>query len=284
LSLGQHTRNDIVRNENLAENLGFGGLTRAVAPYIAPQAGWARAGKTNIGQAHLDLFSPAAISAFFQVIFIDLVLAGDNAIVIGLAAAGLPKSLRNRAILIGIAAATILRIGFALVTTQLLQLGGGLLIAGGLLLLWVCWRMYRELVVPHAEEHAATEALQDADLNKDGTIAGGAPKKTLRQAVTQIIIADVSMSLDNVLAVAGAAHAHPEILIFGLVLSVALMGAASTFIAGLLNRFRWIAWVGLLIILFVAIRMTYEGVDQLVGHTLPAIPFIKGAVPVAVPH
>jgi YjbE family integral membrane protein len=232
----------------------------------------------------LDLFSPAAVSAFFQVIFIDLVLAGDNAIVIGLAAAGLPKALRTRAILIGIAAATILRIGFALITTQLLSLGGGLLIAGGLLLLWVCWRMYRELVVPHEVEHAATEALQDADLNKDGTIAGGAPRKSLRQAVTQIIVADVSMSLDNVLAVAGAAHDHPEILVFGLVLSVALMGVASTFIAGLLNRYRWIAWIGLVIILYVAIRMTYEGADQLLGHTLPAIPFIKAAAPVVVPH
>ena len=137
---------------------------------------------------------------------IDLVLAGDNAIVIGMAAAGLPKTLRSRAILIGIIAATVLRIGFALITTQLLSLGGGLLIAGGLLLLWVCWKMYRELGVPHEHEQTATEALHDADLNADGTVAGGAPRKTLRQAVIQIIVADVSMSLDNVLAVAGAAQ------------------------------------------------------------------------------
>jgi YjbE family integral membrane protein len=232
----------------------------------------------------LDLFSPAAISAFFQVIMIDLVLAGDNAIVIGMAAAGLPKSVRNRAILIGIAAATILRIGFALITTQLLSLGGGLLIAGGVLLLWVCWRMYRELAVPREHEQAATEALQDFDINKDGTVAGGAPRKTLRQAVVQIIIADVSMSLDNVLAVAGAAREHEAVLIFGLALSVALMGLASTFIAGLLNRFHWIAWVGLVIILYVAVRMVYEGADQLMGHSLPMIPFLKGAVPAAVPH
>jgi YjbE family integral membrane protein len=232
----------------------------------------------------LDLFSPAAVAAFFQVIMIDLVLAGDNAIVIGMAAAGLPKSMRNRAILIGIAAATVLRIGFALITTQLLSLGGGLLIAGGVLLLWVCWRMYRELAVPREHEQAATEALQDVDINKDGTVAGGAPRKTLKQAVVQIIIADVSMSLDNVLAVAGAAREHEAVLIFGLALSVALMGLASTFIAGLLNRFHWIAWVGLVIILYVAIRMVYEGADQLVGHTLPAIPLIKGAGPVAVPH
>jgi YjbE family integral membrane protein len=232
----------------------------------------------------LDLFSPSAVAAFFQVIMIDLVLAGDNAIVIGMAAAGLPKTLRSRAILIGIAAATVLRIGFALITTQLLSLGGGLLIAGGLLLLWVCWRMYRELAVPHEEEQAATEALQDTDLNKDGTVAGNAPRKTLRQAVLQIIVADVSMSLDNVLAVAGAAHDHPEILIFGLALSVALMGLASTFIAGLLNKHRWIAWVGLVIILYVAVRMVYEGADQLLGHTLPAIPLLKGAAPAAIPH
>jgi YjbE family integral membrane protein len=172
-----------------------------------------------------------AIFAFLNVIMIDLVLAGDNAIVIGMAAAGLPKELRNRAVLIGIAAATILRIGFALVTTQLLSLGGGLLIAGGLLLLWVCWKMYRELGQSHEQEEGA-EAVTSRDVNKDGTIAGNTPRKTLRQAVIQIIVADVSMSLDNVLAVAGAAHEHPEILIFGLALSVALMGVGRTSCSG----------------------------------------------------
>lgn len=229
------------------------------------------------------LLSPEAFSAFLQVIMIDLVLAGDNAVVIGLAAAGLPKDLRTRAILIGIAAATVMRICFALITTQLLSLGGGLLIAGGLLLLYVCWKMYQELAVPEAHKEAATEAVTGADLNADGKIAAGAPRKTLRQAVIQIIIADVSMSLDNVLAVAGAAHAHPEILVFGLILSVALMGLASSFIAGLLQRHRWIAWVGLVIILYVAVKMLYEGADQVLGHTLPQIPFIKGppAVPAA---
>lgn len=227
-----------------------------------------------------SFFTGEALSAFFQVIMIDLVLAGDNAIVIGLAAAGLPKEHRSRAILIGIAAATVMRICFALITTQLLSLGGGLLIAGGLLLLYVCWKMYQELVVPEAHKLAAAEAVTGADLNADGTVAVGAPRKTLRQAVIQIIIADVSMSLDNVLAVAGAAHDHPEILVFGLVLSVALMGLASTFIAGLLQKQRWIAWVGLVIILYVALKMVYEGADQLLGHTLPAIPFMKGA-PVA---
>ena len=214
---------------------------------------------------------PSFFSSLLQVILIDLVLAGDNAVVIGLAAAGLPSDVRRRAILIGIIAATVLRIGFALVTTQLLSLGGGLLIAGGLLLLWVCWKMYRELSTPQEEEHEATEALADADLNADGTVAGRAPRKTLRDAVTQIIIADVSMSLDNVLAVAGAAQHHFEALIFGLALSVVMMGVAATFIARLLHRFRWIAWVGLLII-FVALRMFLEGLGEFVA--IPAIPFV----------
>lgn len=223
----------------------------------------------------------SAITAFVQVIMIDLVLAGDNAIVIGLAAAGLPADLRRKAILIGIMAATVMRIGFALVTTQLLAITG-LLLAGGLLLLWVCWKMYQELRFSDAEEQAAAEALADADINADGTVALGAPRKTLRQAVTQIVIADVSMSLDNVLAVAGAARDHFEALIFGLALSVVMMGVAASMIAQLLNRYRWIAWIGLLVILYVAIKMIYEGSDQLLGHTLPAIPMIKGELPAAV--
>ncbi|MDP1729904.1 MAG: TerC family protein [Devosia sp.] len=221
----------------------------------------------------------AAITAFVQVIMIDLVLAGDNAIVIGLAAAGLPSDLRRKAIFIGIVAATIMRIGFALVATQLLEITG-LLLAGGLLLLWVCWKMYQELRVSAAEERAATEALADADLNADGTIAAGAPRKTLRQAVLQIVVADISMSLDNVLAVAGAAQDHFEALIFGLALSVVLMGVAASYIARLLHTHRWIAWIGLLVILYVAVKMIYEGADQLLGHALPAIPLIKGAAAV----
>lgn len=217
---------------------------------------------------------PSFFSSLLQVIMIDLVLAGDNAVVIGLAAAGLPADIRKKAILIGIIAATVMRIGFALVTTQLLSLGGGLLIAGGVLLLYVCWKMYRELSEPHDAEHEAQEALENADLNADGSVAARAPKKTLRQAVIQIIIADVSMSLDNVLAVAGAAQHHTEALIFGLALSVVMMGVAATFIAGLLHKHRWIAWVGLAIILYVAAKMVYEGADQLLGYTLPHIPFV----------
>jgi YjbE family integral membrane protein len=227
----------------------------------------------------------SALWAFVNVILIDLVLAGDNAVVIGLAAAGLAPDLRKRAILIGIAAATVLRICFALITSQLLALGGGLLIAGALLLFWVCWKMYREMSIPHEQEDEAQEALEDADKNADGTIAGKAPRKTLRQAVMNIIIADVSMSLDNVLAVAGAAQHHEIALIFGLALSVVLMGVAASLVAGLLTRYRWIAWVGLLVILYVAVRMLYEGADAaFFAHGLPEIPLIKGAPPVAAVH
>jgi YjbE family integral membrane protein len=203
-----------------------------------------------------EMFSPQALTAFFQVVMIDLVLAGDNAIVIGLAAAGLPKSQRNKAILAGIFAATILRIGFASITVQLLQIIG-LLLAGGILLLWVCWKMWRELRTSHHEN--AKE--DDDDIDADGI--SGPPRKTLSQAIWQIVIADVSMSLDNVLAVAGAAREHPLILIFGLGLSVALMGLAASFIARLLQKHRWIAYVGLAIILYVAFDMCYRGALEL---------------------
>jgi YjbE family integral membrane protein len=212
-----------------------------------------------------ELISPEALSAFFQVIFIDLVLAGDNAIVIGLAASGLPREQRNRAILVGIIAATVLRIIFASITTWLLAIVG-LLVAGGILLLWVCWKMWRELRTTAAETHAAEEALADEDLDRSGGIAEGAPRKTFRQAALQIIIADVSMSLDNVLAVAGAAREHPVVLVFGLALSIALMGAAASLIANLLQRHRWIAYLGLLIILYVALAMIWEGSMEVIDH------------------
>ena len=208
-----------------------------------------------------DLFSPETVTAFFQIIMIDLVLAGDNAVVIGLAAAGLPKEQRGKAILIGILAATVLRILFALVATQLL-LVIGLLFAGGVLLLWVCWKMWRELRTPHNDDE---EAITGKDLDGDGKIAGQvvSKKKTLRDAVVQIIVADVSMSLDNVLAVAGAANGHdPIVLVAGLGLSVLLMGVAATFIARLLHKHRWIAYVGLAIILWVALHMMYDGALQ----------------------
>ncbi|KAF0174021.1 MAG: integral membrane protein TerC [Rhodobacteraceae bacterium] len=216
----------------------------------------------------MEIFTYEGFIALMQVIGIDLVLAGDNAIVIGLAAAGLPKDLRNKAILVGIVAATVMRIGFALITTQLLAIVG-LLLAGGLLLLWVCWKMWKELRAGHeTDENRAQEALADSDLNADGSVAGGAPTKTFAQAAWQIVIADVSMSLDNVLAVAGAAKDHPTVLVIGLALSIAMMGLAATFIARLLNKHRWIAYVGLLIIVYVALKMMWEGWHEISPHVL----------------
>ena len=214
-----------------------------------------------------DFITAEMLSALAQVIMIDLVLAGDNAIVIGLAAAGLPKDQRTKAIVIGIVAATVLRIIFALTTTQLLLLGPGLLIAGGLLLLWVCWKMWRELRHTAAEEHAAQEALAGQDLDASGNVADGAPRKTFSQAAWQIVIADVSMSLDNVLAVAGAAMDHPYVLIFGLILSIALMGLAANYIARLLQTQRWIAYVGLAIIFYVALSMIWDGALPYLSET-----------------
>jgi YjbE family integral membrane protein len=198
----------------------------------------------------VTLTTTTGLSALLSVIMIDLVLAGDNAIVIGLAAAGLPPKQRSRAILIGILAATALRIAFAAFTIQLLEIVG-LLLAGGILLLWVCWKMWRELRNPAHAPEAGGEA------------AAGAGNKTLAQAAWQIVVADISMSLDNVLAVAGAAREHPAALVFGLALSIVMMGVAASFIARLLERHRWIAYVGLAIILYVAGDMIYRGFVEL---------------------
>ncbi|KGT76287.1 membrane protein [Bradyrhizobium japonicum] len=198
-----------------------------------------------------EFITADALTALLQVILIDLVLAGDNAVVIGLAAAGLPAEQRRRAIVVGIVAATALRIVFAGVATQLLQVIG-LLLAGGVLLLWVCWKMWREL----REQGAHTEL----SLSHGGG-AGSAPasRKTFGQAALQIVAADVSMSLDNVLAVAGAAREHPYILAFGLLLSVAMMGVAADLLGRVLQKQRWIAYVGLAIIVYVAFEMIYRG-------------------------
>ena len=198
-----------------------------------------------------------------QVLFIDLVLAGDNAIVVGMAAAGLPSDQRRTAILLGIGAATVMRIGFAAITTQLLAIVG-LTLAGGVLLMWVCWKMFRELRHGgHGEGHGAAG---------DG---GAEPRrKTLPQAVSQILVADISMSLDNVLAVAGAAKDHPWVLVTGLAISVVLMGVAATLIANLLNRHRWIAWVGLLVILYVAVEMIWHGTRQVAGEVPGAYAYL----------
>jgi YjbE family integral membrane protein len=202
-----------------------------------------------------DFLGIDVLAPFLQVVLIDLVLAGDNAVVIGLAAAGLPETQRGKAILIGIFAATALRILFAVVATQIMQIVG-LLLAGGILLLWVCWKMWREL---RASSAKAKEAAAVA-----GTNAAGVPRKTLLQATSQIIVADISMSLDNVLAVAGAAREQPVALIFGLILSIAMMGAAASLIARLLQNHRWIAYVGLLVILYVAVEMILRGISDIV--------------------
>jgi YjbE family integral membrane protein len=196
-----------------------------------------------------ELFSPSALSALFQVLMIDLVLAGDNAV-----AGGLPAEQRRKAIFWGLVAAVVTRSGFALITTQLLGIVG-LLFAGGLLLLWVCWKMWRELRDQAAHDEAQAAAAMDADPSTEPKVK----PKTFRQALVQILIADVSMSLDNVLAVAGAAREHPGILVFGLILSIALMGIAAHGIAKLLHKYRWIGLVGLIIVLYVALHMMWEG-------------------------
>ncbi len=207
------------------------------------------------------IFTADAMVALGQVLLIDLVLAGDNAIAVGLAAAGLPKEQRGKVILIGIAAATVLRILFAAVTTQLLQMIG-LMLAGGILLLWVCWKMWRELRAGHEEEEHEAEQLLEEATGGEKAAAAGPPRKTFAQASLQIVAADVSMSLDNVLAVAGAAREHPWVLVTGLILSVAFMGLAATAIASLLQKYRWIAYIGLAMIFYVALAMIWEGGQQ----------------------
>jgi len=198
-----------------------------------------------------NIGSPSALSAFLQVLMIDVMLAGDNAIVVGALAAGLPVDQRKKVILIGILAALVLRIIFALLVTQLMQIVG-LIFAGGLLLLWVSWKMWREL-------------RQDGAHHED-ELGNLKPAKSFAGAAWAVAVADVSMSLDNVLAVAGAAREHPGILIVGLLLSVALMGVAANFIAKYIERYKWIAYLGLVVILYVAGKMIYEGfVDQQVG-------------------
>ncbi|MBI1196294.1 MAG: YjbE family putative metal transport protein [Phenylobacterium sp.] len=204
-----------------------------------------------------------AVSAFFQVVLIDLALAGDNAVAVGLSAAGLPPQQRRRAIMLGLACAMVMLICFALLTTQLLKVVG-LLFAGGLLLLWVCWKMWRELREQGREEAAVGEAaLEEAT----GVEIGASPRqkakaKTMGQAMLQILVADLTMSLDNVLAVAGAARQHPSVLIAGLLLSITLMGVAASWIARLLHRFRWLGYLGLAIVLWVAMNMIWDGARE----------------------
>ena len=204
-----------------------------------------------------NITEPAAFAAFFQVLMIDLVLAGDNAIVVGALAAGLPAEQRKKVIFIGVLAALVLRILFALIVTQLMQIIG-LILVGGLLLLWVAWRMWRDL-------HHEGESWGSEEIVGDEH-AGLRPAKSFVGAAWAVAIADVSMSLDNVLAVAGAAREHPGILIVGLIFAVALMGIAANIIARYIERYRWIAWIGLLVILYVALKMIFDGwVDPHVG-------------------
>ena len=206
-----------------------------------------------------SLINPAAFTAFVEILLIDLVLAGDNAIVVGALAAGLPAADRKKVIMIGVLAALVLRIFFALVVSQLLGIIG-LVLAGGLLLLWVAWKMFREL--RHVRESAGSPEVAGDEHS------GLSAARSFASAAWGVALADVSMSLDNVLAVAGAAREHPTILVIGLILSVALMGIASNIIAKYIERYRWIAWFGLAVIVWVAVKMIWEGWHDVHPHIL----------------
>ena len=204
-----------------------------------------------------SLIDAASLAALVEILLIDIVLAGDNAIVVGALAAGLPAEQRRKVIMLGVAAALVLRIAFALIVTQLLQVVG-LILAGGFLLLWVAWKMWREL--RHASESAGSAEIVGDEHS------GLRPAKSFASAAWGVAIADVSMSLDNVLAVAGAARDHPWILVFGLILSVVLMGVAANFIARSIERYRWIAYVGLAVIVWVAGKMIWDGWHDVAPH------------------
>jgi YjbE family integral membrane protein len=219
----------------------------AAAPGLGSPADiWA-----NILKDFSNITEPSALAAFGSVLMIDLVLAGDNAIVVGALAAGLPADQRRKVILIGITAALVLRIFFALIVSWLMGIVG-LIFAGGLLLLWVSWKFWRELRHDAGQSAGSTEIAGDEH-------SGLKPARSFASAAWAVAVADVSMSLDNVLAVAGAAREHPGIMVVGLLLSVALMGLAANLIARIIDRYRWIAFVGLAVIVFVALKMIYEG-------------------------
>lgn len=221
----------------------------------------------------MELLEASAITAFLSVVLIDLALAGDNAVAVGLAASGLPREQQRRAIMIGIIMALVLRIVFAGITIQLLGIPG-LLLVGGLLLFWVAWRMWDDLRrhqpvmvgEPEKVEHAIEEVTSH-----------GQHPKTFRTALLTIIIADVSMSLDNVLAVAAVSRHHPYIMAFGLILSVVLMGVAATIIARVIEKYRWIAFVGIIIIIFAGVRMVWEDGHNFLPELIPALPSFLGA-------
>ncbi len=210
-----------------------------------------------------EFLSAGAVAAFFQVVLIDLALAGDNAVAVGMAAAGLPPHQRKKAIALGLGAAVVMLTAFAFITTQLLRVVG-LLLAGGFLLLWVCWKMWRDLRAQGRESSAEGEEA----LGIAGAGAKTAPKaKTMRHALVQILMADLAMSLDNVLAVAGAARQHPWVLFGGLLLSITLTGLAAGLIARLLHRFRWIGYLGLAIVVYVSVHMIWDGLRNVAIDT-----------------
>ena len=228
-----------------------------ILSFAAPAAGASPGIWASIVHDFSNITEPAAFSAFLQVLMIDIVLAGDNAIVVGALAAGLPADQRKKVIFIGVIAALVLRIAFALVVTQLMAIVG-LIFIGGMLLVWVAWRMWRDL--RHAGESPGSKEIAGDEHS------GLRSAKSFAGAAWAVAIADVSMSLDNVLAVAGAARAHPGILIVGLIFAVALMGLAANIIAKYIERYRWIAYVGLAVIIYVAGKMIHDGwVDPAVG-------------------
>lgn len=221
----------------------------------APQFGGPMDIWDHIVRDFSNLGSPTAFAAFLQVLMIDIVLAGDNAIVVGALAAGLPAGQRQKVIAIGVVAALVLRVAFALTVTWLLGIVG-LVLAGGILLLWVAWRMYRDI-----GGHGAGESPGSPEVDGDEH-SGLKPSKTFAAAAWSVAVADISMSLDNVLAVAGAAREHPGILIVGLIVAVALMGVAANVIAKYIERYRWIGWIGLVVILYVALKMIWDGFHE----------------------
>ena len=209
-----------------------------------------------------NITSPAAMAAFLQVLMIDIVLAGDNAIVVGALAAGLPADQRKKVIVIGVVAALVLRIIFALTVTWLMGIVG-LVLAGGFLLLWVAWRMYRDI-----RGHSGAVSSPGSPEVEGDEHSGVMASKSFAAAAWSVAIADVSMSLDNVLAVAGAAREHPGILIVGLIFAVALMGIAANIIAKYIERYRWIGWVGLAVIIYVALKMIWEGFHEVAPYAM----------------
>ena len=230
--------------------------TTAATSLGGPAEIWA-----NIVKDFSNITEPAAFAVFMQVLLLDLVLAGDNAIVVGALAAGLPAEQRKKVILIGVVAALVLRVIFALMVTWLLGITG-LVLAGGLLLLWVAWKMYRDVTRSEATESPGSPEVA-------GDENSGIPAaKSFAGAAWSVAVADISMSLDNVLGVAGAAKDHPGIMVVGLIFAVALMGVAANIIAQYIERYRWIAWVGLAVIVYDAGKMIWEGWSEVQPHAM----------------